>query len=66
MNNPSYKRLYMYALKLYGKSRPFPLLNLLAKQFLNTVLKEGSQKANIIAKNNLNKIYDKVGLLKFN
>ena len=40
MNNPSYKRLYMYALKLYGKSRPFPLLNLLAKQFLNTVNNE--------------------------
>jgi len=41
MNNPSYKRLYMYSLKLYGKSRVFPILNLLAKQFINTVNDEG-------------------------
>jgi len=34
-------------------------------KFLNSVLKDGSLKANLIAKNNLNKIYDKVGLLKF-
>ena len=37
MNNPSYKRLYMYSLKLYGKSKPFPILNLLIKQFINTI-----------------------------
>ena len=36
------------------------------KKFLQNVLKEGNQKANLIASNNLNKIYEKVGLLKFN
>ena len=35
------------------------------KKFLNSVLKEGNLKANSIANNNLNKIYNKVGLLKF-
>ena len=35
MSNPSYKRLYMYALKLYNKSEVFPMLNLLASKFLN-------------------------------
>ena len=36
------------------------------EQFLYKVLKEGNLKANSVAKNNLNKIYDKVGLIKFN
>jgi tryptophanyl-tRNA synthetase len=35
------------------------------EKFLLNVLKEGNLKANSIANNNLNKIYDKVGLLKF-
>ena len=34
------------------------------KKFLYSVLKEGNLKANSIANNNLNKIYNKVGLLK--
>ena len=33
IGNPSYKRLYTYSLKLYGKSKIFPILNLLAKKF---------------------------------
>ena len=36
------------------------------KKFLHSVLKEGSIKANSIANNNLGKIYDKIGLKKFN
>ena len=36
------------------------------KKFLYSVLQEGNSKANLIANNNLSKIYDKVGLLKFN
>ena len=36
MNNPSFKRLYTYALKGYGKADSFPILNLLTKQFVNT------------------------------
>ena len=35
------------------------------EKFLHEVLKEGNIKADRIANNNLNKIYDKVGLLKF-
>ena len=35
------------------------------EKFLLNVLKEGNLKANSMANNNLNKIYDKVGLLKF-
>ena len=35
------------------------------KKYLNSVLKEGSQKAGSIANNNLQKIYEKVGLSKF-
>ena len=35
------------------------------KKYLNSVLKEGSQKAGSIANNNLKKIYEKVGLSKF-
>ena len=35
------------------------------EKFLNTVLKEGNLKANLIAKNNLKKIYNKIGLLNF-
>ena len=30
IGNPSYKRLYIYSLKLNGKSEVFPILNLLA------------------------------------
>ena len=38
IGNPSYKRLYMYSLKLNGKSNQiFPILNLLAKKFLNDI-----------------------------
>jgi len=37
MNNPAYKRLYMYSLKLYGKSQVFPILDLLTKKFLNNM-----------------------------
>ena len=36
------------------------------KKFLNSALREGNLKANSIANNNLSKIYDKIGLLKFN
>ena len=36
MNNPSFKRLYTYALKGYGKSPVLPILNLLTKQFIDT------------------------------
>ena len=43
MNNPSYKRLYMYALKGYGKSPVFPILNLLTTQFLNTFTPSGKK-----------------------
>ena len=46
MNNPSFKRLYTYSLKLYGKSEVFPLLNLLTEQFINTFTPSG--KKNII------------------
>ncbi len=35
------------------------------EKYLNSALKEGNLKANLIAKNNLNKIYDKIGLLRF-
>jgi hypothetical protein len=41
MNNPSFKRLYNYSLKLYGKSEVFPLLNLLTEQFINTFTQSG-------------------------
>ena len=34
IGNPSYKRLYMYSLKLNGRSEVFPILNLLGKKFL--------------------------------
>ena len=34
------------------------------EKFLNSVLKEGNLKANLIAKNNLNKIYNKIGLVR--
>ena len=36
MNNPSYKRLYMYSLKLYGKCNTVPpILDLLTNKFIN-------------------------------
>ena len=35
IGNPSYKRLYMYSLKLNGESKVFPILNLLGKKFIN-------------------------------
>ena len=35
------------------------------KKFLNTILKKGSKKADIIAKNNLREIYEIIGLTKF-
>lgn len=36
MNNPSYKRLYMYSLKLYGKCSTIPpILDLLTNKFIN-------------------------------
>ena len=37
IGNQSYKRLYMYSLKLNGKSRIFPILNLLANKFLEDI-----------------------------
>ena len=46
MNNPSFKRLYIYSLKGYGKSQVFPLLNLLTEQFINTI--HPSNKKDII------------------
>ena len=36
MNNSSFKRLYIYALKAYGKSPVLPILNLLSSEFLKT------------------------------
>ena len=36
MNNPSFKRLYMYSLKLYGKSVSFSIIDKLTKQLINT------------------------------
>ena len=35
------------------------------EDYLNTILKKGSKKANLIAKNNLKEIYDIIGLTKF-
>ena len=35
IGNPSYKRLYIYSLKLNGKSEVFPILNLLTKKFVD-------------------------------
>ena len=35
------------------------------KRYLNEILEKGSKKADIIAKNNLNEIYDIIGLTKF-
>ena len=43
MNNPSFKRLYVYALKGYGKSSVLPILNLLTTQFLNTFTPSGKK-----------------------
>lgn len=39
MNNSSFKRLFTYALKGYGKIHVSPILNLLTTQFLNTFTK---------------------------
>lgn len=36
MNNPSFKRMYQYSLKGYGKMPVLPILNLLTKQFIET------------------------------
>ena len=47
MNNPSFKRLYTYALKGYGKSPVLPILNLLTNQFINTFTP--SHKKNLIS-----------------
>ena len=35
------------------------------KDYLNKILEKGSKKANIIAKNNLEEIYEIIGLTKF-
>ena len=35
IGNPSYKRLYIYSLKLNGKSEIFPILNLLTRKFVD-------------------------------
>ena len=43
MNNPSFKRLYVYAIKGYGKSPVLPILNLLTTQFLNTFTPSGKK-----------------------
>jgi len=37
IGNPSYKRLYIYSLKLNGNSEVFPILNLLTKKFLEDI-----------------------------
>jgi hypothetical protein len=37
IGNPSYKRLYVYSLKLHGRSEVFPILNLLGKKFLEDI-----------------------------
>lgn len=47
MNNPSFKRMYQYALKGYGKSPVLPILNLLTNQFVNTFTP--SQKKDLIS-----------------
>jgi hypothetical protein len=60
MSNPSYKRLYMYSLKLYGKSTPFPLLDLLVKKFLNDIKDEHIKQLLVNYKDGSNINYNKL------
>ena len=65
MNNPSFKRLYSYSLKLYGESEIFPILNLLTKQFINT-FKDKKDIISLLKKCNYNHETNSYSSIKYN
>ena len=59
----SYREQLLHLAKLYGVVEIKKLLQ--DEAYLHELLKKGTKKADLIAKNNLKEIYDIIGLTKF-